>query len=336
MPAGPQPAPGVARDRPYRLRFDAPGRVGRVELDDPLDPADGEVRVRVEGSGVCQSNVPPFEGRDWFAYPMPPGQPGHEGWGVVDKVGPGVTDLREGDRVATLAQDVYASHSLCPADRVVRLPDSLRGVPFPGEPLACAMNVAQRSRVEGGQSVLLVGGGFLGLLLAQLLAKRGADVTLVSRRETGRRLARDAGAGVLSPDEADAQANEVGGFFDGGRYDVVIETAGKQSAIDLGTKLAREMGRLVLAGFHQDGPRTVDVQLWNWRGLDVINAHERDPARYADGLRRAVAAVGAGEIDPAPLVTHTLPMADLAAALKLTAERPEGFVKAVVVTGETP
>ena len=321
-------------DRPFRLRFDAPGTVAREDLDAPPDPADGEVRVRVEGSGVCQSNVPPFEGRDWFSYPMPPGEPGHEGWGIVDRVGKNVIGLREGDRVATLAHDVYASHSCAPAGSVVKLPDGLRGIPFPGEPLACAMNVAQRSQVQPGHTVLLVGGGFLGLLLAQLLVRRGADVTLVSRRETGRRLAEAAGATVLTPQEADGQADRVGGFFDGGRYDVVVETAGKQSAIDLGTKLVREMGRLVLAGFHQDGMRTVDVQLWNWRGLDVVNAHERDPKRYADGLRRAVVSVEAGEIDPTSLITHRLPMSELAAALKLTAERPEGFIKAVVETEE--
>ena len=321
-------------DKPFRLRFDAPGTIAREDLDAPPDPADGEVRVRVEGTGVCQSNVPPFEGRDWFSYPMPPGEPGHEGWGVIDKVGKNVTGLREGDRVATLAQDAYASHSCAPAANVVKLPDGLDGLPFPGEPLACAMNVAQRSQVQPGHTVLLVGGGFLGLLLAQLLVRRGADVSLVSRRETGRRLASAAGATVLTPQEADEQADRVGGFFDGGRYDVVVETAGKQSAIDLGTKLVREMGRLVLAGFHQDGMRTIDVQLWNWRGLDVVNAHERDPKRYADGLRRAVECVEAGEIDPTSLITHRLPMSELAAALKLTAERPEGFIKAVVETEE--
>jgi threonine dehydrogenase-like Zn-dependent dehydrogenase len=329
----PDQLPPLSHDRPARLRF-AGNR--RVEIADdpepfPLDPGDGEVRVRLEGTGVCQSNVPPFEGRDWFEYPMPPGQPGHEGWGVVEAVGPDVTGLREGDRVATLAQDVFATHCVCDADGCVKLPDSLAGMPFPGEPLACVMNVADRCRIKPGQEVLLIGGGFLGLLLTQLLSRRRVRVTAVSRRETGRAFAERAGAErVLTPEALRAEADAVGGFFDGGRYDVVIETAGKQEAIDQASKLVAEMGRLVLAGFHQDGPRTVDMQLWNWRGLEVTNAHEREPAKYAAGLRRAVEAVEAGELDPTPLITHRLPMHQLGRALRLAADRPESFVKAVV------
>ena len=57
----------------------------------------------------------------------------------------------------------------------------------------------------------------------------------------------------------------------------------------------------MIAGYHQDGPRQVNMQLWNWRGLDVINAHERDPAVYVQGIREAVEAVAAGRLDPAAL-----------------------------------
>jgi len=54
----------------------------------------------------------------------------------------------------------------------------------------------------------------------------------------------------------------------------VIEAAGQQWPLDLATELTRERGRLIIAGYHQDGPRQINMQLWNWRGLDVINAHE--------------------------------------------------------------
>jgi hypothetical protein len=56
-------------------------------------------------------------------------------------------------------------------------------------------------------------------------------------------------------------------------------------AADLAGELCAERGRLVIAGYHQDGMRQVNVQLWNWRGIDVINAHERDPQAYVDGMR---------------------------------------------------
>jgi threonine dehydrogenase-like Zn-dependent dehydrogenase len=88
---------------------------------------------------------------------------------------------------------------------------------------------------------------------------------------------------------------------------------------------------LVIAGYHQDGPRQVNMQLWNWRGLDVINAHERDPQRYADGLHAAIAAVATGRIDPSPLYTHRFALKELPQAFELMRSRPDGFLKAVVL-----
>ena len=315
----------------YAMQLARPGHFERVDLPVP-EPGAGEVAVKLQGCGVCASNVPPWEGRDWFNYPMQPGAPGHEAWGVIDRVGPDVADLQPGQRVATLSQNAYASHAVAPADQVVPLPPSLDGVDFPGEPLACAMNVLERSRVEHGDKVLIVGVGFLGSLLIQLCSAAGAKLTATSRRESTRPAAEAAGADTYwTAEEAEAAAAEVGGFFDGGRFDVVIEVTGKQAPLDLATKLVKEMGRLVVAGFHQDGPRTVDMQLWNWRGLDVINAHEREPHRYAAGLRRAVDAVVQKRLNLQPLITHRLPLSHLDEALALTRDRPEGFTKAVVL-----
>jgi threonine dehydrogenase-like Zn-dependent dehydrogenase len=117
----------------------------------------------------------------------------------------------------------------------------------------------------------------------------------------------------------------------GGRLcERVIEAVGYQWPLDLAGELAAERGKLVIAGYHQDGPRQVDMQLWNWRGLDVICAHERDPAVYVQGLREAVAAVASGRLDPSPLYTHAYPLEKLGEALDATRDRPDGFLKALV------
>ena len=70
------------------------------------------------------------------------------------------------------------------------------------------------------------------------------------------------------------------------------------------------------------------MQLWNWRGLDVINAHERDPQVYLDGMQAAVDAVASGRLDPTPLYTHRFPLERLNDALAMTRDRPDGFLKA--------
>ncbi|HEY6403075.1 MAG TPA: L-iditol 2-dehydrogenase, partial [Blastocatellia bacterium] len=110
----------------------------------------------------------------------------------------------------------------------------------------------------------------------------------------------------------------------------VIEATGEQRPLDLATELTRERGRLVIAGYHQGGPRQVNMQLWNWRGLDVINTHERDPRIYVAGMREAIDAVARGCLDPAPLYTHIFRLDQIDQAMKIARSRPDGFLKALI------
>jgi threonine dehydrogenase-like Zn-dependent dehydrogenase len=84
----------------------------------------------------------------------------------------------------------------------------------------------------------------------------------------------------------------------GGEFcDRVIEATGKQAPLDLAAELTKVRGVLVVAGYHQDGPRQVNLQLWNWR----------------------------------PLYTHRYPLERLGDALDATHERPPGFIKALAI-----
>jgi threonine dehydrogenase-like Zn-dependent dehydrogenase len=308
---------------------------GRVEMRDaPLpEPGPGEVRLRLEGSGVCHSNLPMWEGRDWFTYPTEPGAPGHEGWGVVDALGEGVTGLARGQRVTALTYHAYASHDVAAADAVVPLPEALGALPFPGEPLGCAVNIFRRSAIEPGQDVAIVGVGFLGALLCRLAADAGARVIAVSRRPFSLDVARAYGAHeCVQMDDHWRVIERVNALTGGVGCHRVVECTGMQWPLDLAGELTRERGRLVIAGFHQDGPRQVNMFLWNWRGLDVTNAHERDPRVYVDGMRAAVDLVASGRLDPAPLFTHRFPLDALGDALDATRDRPDGFLKALVTT----
>jgi threonine dehydrogenase-like Zn-dependent dehydrogenase len=265
----------------------APGRA--VLATAPLP--DNGVLVAVEGCGVCASSLPVWEGRPWFDYPQPPGAPGHEAWGRTD----------DGRRVAFLTDRGYARWASADPATLVELPRALDGLPFPGEALGCAVNVFRRADVRAGQTVAIVGMGFLGSALAQLAADAGATVVPVRRG-----------------DEPHVTAERV------------IETGGVQATLDLASRLVAERGRLVIAGFHQDGPRQVDLQSWNWRGIDVVNAHERDPRVYVEGMREAARLAADGVLDVERLVTHRFPLAALGEAFEAARTRPAGFVKAWV------
>lgn len=307
-----------------------PGRIEIQNVPRP-EPKDGEVRIRLEGCGVCASNLPPWEGRPWFNYPHEPGQLGHEGWGTIDKIGDNVTGLQTGDRVAFLSNHAYAEYDVAPQQTVIKLPQDLDGQAFPGEPLGCAINIFKRSGVKSGDTVAIVGIGFLGALLTRLASNEGARVIAVSRRPFSLEYARQMGASeTVEMGETWQVVERVGQLTQGQMCDVVIEAVGKQNALDVASALTREMGRLIIAGYHQDGLREVNMQQWNWRGLDVINAHEREERKYIEGIEQAAQSVSNRVLDPAPLFTHSYALGQLAEALDATRDRPDGFMKALI------
>lgn len=308
-----------------------PGEVTVRHVPRP-SPGPGQVRVKLEGCGVCASNLTPWAGPEWMAFPTAPGDLGHEGWGVIDAVGEGVSDLAVGHRIAALSYRSYAEYDLVDAAAAVRLPASLAGQPFPGEPLGCAMNIFARSDIRPGQTVAIVGAGFLGAVLTRLATHAGARVIAISRRAYSLDVARRMGAAeTVEMGERWKVVEAVKLLTEERLCERVIEAVGKQEALDLASELTAERGRLIVAGYHQDGPRQVNMWLWNWRGIDVINAHERDPAVYAEGVRAAVAAIETGVLDPRALLTHTYPLERLGEALDATRDRPDGFLKALVI-----
>ena len=120
---------------------------------------------------------------------------------------------------------------------------------------------------------------------------------------------------------------EVGRLTEDRLADVVIEAVGLQWPLDLAGELVREGGRLVIAGYHQNGPRQVNMQMWNWKGIDIVSAHERDPEVQRRGMREGIAAAAEGRLDLDALVTHRYPLSQLDEALDATRDKPQGFVK---------
>jgi 2-desacetyl-2-hydroxyethyl bacteriochlorophyllide A dehydrogenase len=296
-------------------------------------PAPAEVLIEVEGCGVCGSNLPLWQGRPWFRYPRPAGSPGHEGWGHIVALGTEVTTWRAGQRVAFLSDHAFAELDVADAGAVVALPAELAAADVPAEPLGCAFNVLRRSDIRADHTVAVVGVGFLGSLIVQLAARVGARVLALSQRACSLALANRVGAAatVCLAQEDDAVVDQVVELSGGRGCDRVVEAVGVQRTLDLAGRICAVRGRVVVAGFHQDGPRQVDVQLWNWRGLDIINAHEREPAAYVQGMRAAVDELASGRLRVAPLITHRVPLQEIRDAFELLCTRPDGFTKAVVV-----
>jgi threonine dehydrogenase-like Zn-dependent dehydrogenase len=234
--------------------------------------------------------------------------------------------------VAAISHHAYAEYDVADEHALVRIPGPLAASPFPGEPLGCAINICERSRVERGHTVAIIGIGFLGALLTRLYSNRGARVIAISKRAFSLSLARTMGASETIPlHDHDQVVEQVQALTQGALCPRVVEATGKPWPLDLAGDIAATRGTVVIAGYHQDGPRQINMQLWNWKGLDIINAHEREASKYVHGMRRALSAIESRELDPLPLYTHRYGLEDLGQALQVTHDRPDGFIKALVM-----
>ena len=163
----------------------------------PLQPSD--VLVKVLASGVCASELHAWEDGEGA-----PRMLGHEVAGEVIAVGESVRDFAVGQRVTGLFHEGFADQAVATAERVAAMPEGIGLDHAFGEPLACAMSGARRTRVDLGDRIAIVGLGFMGLLMLQLMRLKGpAEIIAIDLRDDALAAAKRLGADTL------AKPNEV-------------------------------------------------------------------------------------------------------------------------------
>jgi threonine dehydrogenase-like Zn-dependent dehydrogenase len=301
------------------LSLNGPRDVAILEVPTPR-PAPDEVLLRVSACGVCGSDLNAWRGVPGLDYPLPPGAPGHEVSGEVLEVGRDVTTLRAGQQVTGPLWNGFAEMAVARAADLLPIPPEVGDIL--GEPLACAMNVVRRARLQPADEIAFVGFGYLAALIVHLLPSACTWIAIVGRHDS-RVLAQRLGAvAAYDFDEVPSDAWD--------HFPVVIEVAGAQRALDHATWLSAYGGRLVVAGYHADGPRSVNMQSWNWKGIDVINAHERQTPVYVAALREAFELLRSRRRNVSDLHTHHWSLEQAADAFRAAEDRPAGFVKSVV------
>ncbi len=305
-----------------------PGRVeSRRRALEPLRA--GQALLRVTQSGVCSSEVDKWLGHG-ASYPA---EIGHEVAGVVEEVAPGGDPaLAVGDHVVSwVPGGGMAGFVPVEARHAIRVRPG--GVfPAAAEPVACCVNAVELAAPALGADVLVIGTGFMGQLLVRLSLLKGArSVTVAGRRPEALARSVAGGASRVVDLRAASLPEAVGAGPDGsGGADVTYEATGAQDGLTLAGRATRTGGTVAIVGYHQGGPRTLDLAYWNERAFRIANAHFRDLDTILGGMRTAVALAEAGRLDPADLLTHRYPLEDVARAFRDAADKPEGFVKAVV------
>ncbi|MGI3779690.1 MAG: zinc-binding dehydrogenase [Janthinobacterium lividum] len=310
----------------------APRKFRVLDIEPPLRET-GELLVDVVACGVCASELDQWEGGSGVELPR---RIGHEVSGTVAAADPG-SAYAVGDPVAvwTLGSG-YAEQVSAPEASCRPLGTFPAGLGLL-EPIACAANAVELADVRLADDVVIVGAGFMGSVVQQLVALRGPrSIIVVDRRRDVLALARRLGATRTVDSREESAADVVTVLTDGRGADVTFEVTGVQGGLDAVGDLTRMSGKVVLVGFHLGAPRTLALGHWNWMAYDLRNAHFRDPATIMRGMDVASRLLAAGRLDIAPLVTHRFPLGRIDEAFATAVAKPDGFVKAVVtMTQET-
>jgi threonine dehydrogenase-like Zn-dependent dehydrogenase len=170
----------------------------------------------------------------------------------------------------------------------------------------------------------------MGQVCLQLARYQGAGfICAVDPLPDRRDLAVQFGAtAAVNPFEQDAAAM----LAQYGEFDVVIEAAGTQSVIDLATDLVKQHGRMILVGYHQsnNGQRSVNMQQWNFKAIDVVNGHVRRNDEKLAAMKEGVRLMQQGHLNTVPLVT-IYPLSAAEQAFQELVNTKPGLLKAVLV-----
>ncbi len=293
------------------------------EQDRPV-PNANQVLVQTIGCGVCGGDV--FTYRNKELLDQSGLILGHEASGVVVEVGSTVEGFVVGDRVTALG-GAYADYFVIEPDRLVKIPPNVDPLYALGEPIACCVHAGNRFGIQPGNRVAVVGCGFMGLICLQLAKIQGAAfITAIDPVPYRQSMSLQLGANEAYAPDAYQVADP-----DQGEFDVVIEAAGAQSALDMCGDLVKQHGRLIIIGYHQSnqGMRQVNMQLWNFKAIDVINGHVRHTQEKRDAMQQGLDLMSAGKLVTEPLV-ELYTLADVEQAFVDFITPKEGFFKAVL------
>lgn len=336
------------------FRVERPGVAHFVDIPVPV-PGPGEVLVRVEAVGICGSDLELVRGSRDAAFSRYPVVPGHECAGAIVERVAAHPHLPSGTRVVVEGHHFCGACKACRAGRthlcahydeygftrdggyreyvaaradlchpITRVSSDIGAL---AEPTACALHAVERSAITADDTVVVIGAGPVGLLVAACAAaRRPARLVVADVRGDTFEVARALGAtdAVCAPSLSLAAA--VRDALSGGA-DVVIEAAGHPDAQVAASDILARGGRLSIlgiAGSDRTTPFNFDPLVFRDARVEAVFAYPS--AVFA----RAVRLIDDGDIDPSPLITHRFALSEAPRALALIGSRSEPAIKVLL------
>ena len=325
----------------------AGNRSFRVVTGDAVPPARDEVRLDVGYVGICGTDLHIYHG-DMDRRVGPPQVIGHEMAGVIAEVGGEVEGFAPGDRVVVRPLDYCGACPACDAGHshvchnlnfmgidspgamqsswtvrartLHRLPDSVslqQGAMI--EPLAVACHDVARSGLLPDEKAVVLGGGPIGQLIAQVAKGLGAEVLISEISEIRREFAHAVGVRTINP-IADNVRETVADWTGGKGADVVFEVAGAPAAVEAMTEIAAVRGRICVVAIHGSAPK-VNLFHFFWKELEMVGARVYEAADFDN----AIALVAEGRIDVDPFITSIDALPNAANAFTSMDGNPAGM-----------
>jgi L-iditol 2-dehydrogenase len=327
-----------------------------LRYEDAATPAvgSGEALVKVKAVGICGSDVHGYLGKTGRR--IPPMIMGHEFSGVVERVGPGPTDVNPGDRVAVFPYTTCGRCSYCQDRRINACPDkrflgvfSTNGamaqyvsvpaellVPLPadvsfvhgalGEPLSVAARVVSKAYLGPEAAMTIIGAGTIGLMCLILAKTRGARcVSVIDISEDRLRLAKRLGADLTLNAGSQDPAEILPVRFEQRGPAVVIEAVGIEATVNQAVQLVARGGTLVIVGM-SDKRMVVDMH-------EIVGKEIRIEGSFLYGRQEFHEVLGqvrtlTPQLDM--MVSHTAPLSEGAAFFERLAKAEPDLFKIIL------
>ena len=288
--------------------------------------------------GICGSDKNFYRGLmppQTAEFRQPPEFPfllGHESGGTVVAAGSRVSDYKVGDKVMAFGwNNNFADYFKASAFQLQPAPEGLDlDIVGLGEPTACAMYSGLHTGVQLGDTVVVMGAGYAGQIIAQCSRLKGAHQVIVVDVMNGKLdLAKSLGADIVINSKEEDPVAKVKEITGGRGADVVVEAAGTAESFNAASAMIRHNGKFVFYSWVTT-PITLNISRWHDDGLEFINTclvHHTWQQRYVwvpDTMRPIIQ----GAVNIKPLITHELKLDEIKEGFDL-ADQDDAAIKIV-------
>ncbi len=317
-------------------RLNGPYDIELIERE--LECGEDDIIVKNHLIGICGSDKSFYRGfmppktAEFRQDPKFPFLLGHESGGTVVAVGSKITNYKVGDKVMAFGwNNNYAEYFKSKEFQLQPVPYDLdMDIASLGEPVACAMYSGMNSGVQLGDTVVVMGAGFAGQIIAQCAKLKGAYRVIVVDVLDGKLdLAKSLGADIVINSTKVDPVEYIKELTDGVGADVVVEAAGTEESFNMASEIIKHNGKFVFYSWVTK-PVTLNISRWHDDGLEFINTclvHHTWQQRYV-WCPETLRPVAQGLVKIKPLITNEFKLDDIKAGFDL-ADKDDAAIKIV-------